>query len=490
MSSDNNKPIIKKAQELLKEFGHEVKTGHLYEVFSKLANEASWNVAKTKQVSFLDKILSPFKQSETKEILPWHQAKELYLESFQQNPKSTKFKLGMLLPTESNQEVKILEKNMTLEPNALFVGSMGTGKSVSMVATLVDYYLNNHDNVLIFIIDLLKGANDFQALFNQPKVFPILSSELGLHLVLTLIHDEALARRDKFKEVQAENILDYEHKTGKKLDRIVVAMEEFHSIPYYALNFDKDYKTPGTSAYRLHQLMRIGRSLGIWFIAASQKATKSYIPAELMPNFVNKQIFRVSKEESLYLLGSEEASQLQYWEKGKAWTDFGAVQFPYFTSQEQAEMIKGINPSGKFQNCLLTNQLIEDTLSQDPEKIYSLRKLSDYIKEIQYYDIKKVLLKLHTALGHKAKTMADSEVDLLLEIPQKGQVVVLTTDSPSGKHVIQLKQAMVNNKCPRGIMYCLAYDLPADLYKFAQENNIEVVDQEDLLRLALKIEEK
>jgi hypothetical protein len=52
MSFENNSDLIKKTKQLLKEYGYDVKTGHLFEVFSKLAGEKSYNVAKTKNISF------------------------------------------------------------------------------------------------------------------------------------------------------------------------------------------------------------------------------------------------------------------------------------------------------------------------------------------------------------------------------------------------------------------------------------------------------
>ena len=50
--SEENKAIIKKTKELLEEYGYDVKNSHLYEVFSKLSGESSWNVASAKKTSF------------------------------------------------------------------------------------------------------------------------------------------------------------------------------------------------------------------------------------------------------------------------------------------------------------------------------------------------------------------------------------------------------------------------------------------------------
>lgn len=47
-----NKTIVEKSQAILEAQGYKVKTSHLYNLFAKLANYPSWNVAKVKQVEF------------------------------------------------------------------------------------------------------------------------------------------------------------------------------------------------------------------------------------------------------------------------------------------------------------------------------------------------------------------------------------------------------------------------------------------------------
>jgi hypothetical protein len=54
----DNKSLVLKSQSFLKEFGYDVKTSHLYELYSKLSNEKDWNIAKVKNVQFAD-LLNP-----------------------------------------------------------------------------------------------------------------------------------------------------------------------------------------------------------------------------------------------------------------------------------------------------------------------------------------------------------------------------------------------------------------------------------------------
>jgi len=52
MSTKENKAVVAAAKKVLKELGHDVPTGHLYELFSKLGGANSWNVASAKGAAF------------------------------------------------------------------------------------------------------------------------------------------------------------------------------------------------------------------------------------------------------------------------------------------------------------------------------------------------------------------------------------------------------------------------------------------------------
>lgn len=55
----SNKEIVNKSQSILKELGYEVKTGHLYELFSQLQGYKSWNVASAKDTDFSNLLMDP-----------------------------------------------------------------------------------------------------------------------------------------------------------------------------------------------------------------------------------------------------------------------------------------------------------------------------------------------------------------------------------------------------------------------------------------------
>lgn len=398
-----------------------------------------------------------------------------------------------------------LRKQMHLEPNAVYIGAMGSGKSAGANFTLVTWMLANADQTVLFIADTLKGANDFKTLFEYPQVYPILSSEQGIHRMIDLVIDEIYARRDKFNEVQAENIIEYEKKIRKetgnnnyKMARVVMFIDEFHAIPYNILNFDKDYKTPNTSAHKFHQIMRVGRSMGVWVIACSQKGTKSDIPPEIIPNFTQKQVFRVNRNEASYFLSDTKAAEIRTDQKGRCETDFGTVQFPYLPVATQIKLLKKYMKPLDAECAYLDPKLITDYLGgRSTEELYRLKKLPDLIEGIESYDHELIVEIIHKKLDHKV-TRVDSKIDpngiaMVIDWPGKGRIAVMIrvgTKKITGKHIHKLSKGMQLMQCDRGILYTSAEDLPAAVYKNAIENKIEIVDHEDMLRLAHQIEAK
>lgn len=393
-----------------------------------------------------------------------------------------------------------LLKQFSIEPNALYVGAMGSGKSVAACFSLVTWMLSNSDQTLLFIVDAVKGANDYRSLFKYQdtnQVFPVLSSEVGIHRVIDLIYDEAMARRELFNSVKAESIHAYEKATGKKIARIILMFEEFHSIPYAIMNFERDFKVPLTTANKFHTIMRIGRTMGTWVMAASQKSTKSDIPSEIVPNFTQKQIFRVSRAEAQYILGDSKAADIRSDQKGRCETDYGSVQFPFMPVETQEKLLDKYMQPLTAECAYLTPQVIKDYLGgRSTEELYRLKKLSDLVQMIDNIDGEIVVSMLHKFLGHtieSVNSLTDNNALSHVITWKNGTRVAVMTRVGSKikitkKHVMQLSNGMATHGCSRGILYTSANDLPQTLYKDCIEAGIELVDHEDFLRLARQIE--
>lgn len=435
-------------------------------------------------------------------FLPKRKANEFTFQRYLQDLEDGLFRDKMCLGICEANGGSYLLKNFSVEPNALYVGAMGSGKSAGACFSLTTWLASNSDHTVVFIVDAVKGANDYRALFKYNEtnhVYPILSSEMGIHRVVDLIYDEAMARREIFNSVKAESIHAYEKITGKKLARIVLMMEEFHSIPYAIMNFERDYKVPQTTANKFHTIMRIGRTMGTWVMAASQKSTKSDIPSEIVPNFTQKQIFRVSRSEAAYILGDVKAADIRSDQKGRCETDYGSVQFPFMPVDSQEKLLEKYVKPLNAECAYLTPQIIKDYLGgKSTEELYKLKKLSDLVQTIESVDSEIVIRILHKALNHKIESV-NSMVDTnglshVVTWPTGVKVAIMIRVGDkvkvSPKHIGRLSQGMAAYGCTRGIIYTSANDLPQTVYKAAIEAKIELVDHEDLLRLARQIESK
>lgn len=441
-------------------------------------------------MSFLDRI-----------FLPKRTENEFTFERFVKDLESgVIFRDKMCLGICEANSGSYLLKQFSQEPNALFVGAMGSGKSFAACFSLVTWMMSNSDHSIVFIVDAVKGANDYRALFKYQEtnhVYPILSSEMGIHRVIDLVYDEAMARRELFNSVKAESIHAYEKITGKKMARIIMMMEEFHSIPYTIMNFERDFKVANTTANKFHTIMRIGRTMGTWVMAASQKSTKSDIPSEIVPNFTQKQIFRVSRAEASYILGDTKAADIRSDQKGRCETDYGAVQFPLMPIETQEALLEKHMKPLDAECAYLTPQIIKDYLGgKSTEELYRLKKLSDLVQSIESVDSEIVIRILHKQLNHTVESV-NSLIDpnglshiVTWSNGVKVAIMIRVGDrvKVTPKHLSKLSQGMAHFGCSRGIIYTSANDLQTTVYKQAVDLKIELVDHEDLLRLARQIE--
>jgi hypothetical protein len=243
--------------------------------------------------------------------------------------------------------------------------------------------------------------------------------------------------------------------------------------------------------------MRVGRSLGVWVLAISQKATNSDIPSEIVPNFTQKQVFRVSRAESAYILGDTKAADIRSTEKGRCETDYGPMQFPQFSSEDQRELIKKYVKPLISQCAYMTPSIIESYMSSKTlEQTSSLQQLSRLIKHIDQKNPKLVVEMIHKAMGHQVKnlnSLADKNgLSHVVTLKDESNTAVMTRIEDGinvlQKHIQKLTAGMVEHNCEKGLLYTNAKNINSDVYEMAVRSKIEIVDGEDMLRLAHQIE--
>lgn len=412
-----------------------------------------------------------------------------YIRDLESGVFNDKFNLGVSGLTKS-----FVLKNFFNEPNALFVGGMGSGKTVSARFSLTTWMLANSHKTEMFIIDVIKGAQDYKDLFEYPQVHQVTTGGDGVIKVLDLMFDEALARTTLFLKEGVPHLMAYEQKTKKEMTRYVVVMEEFHAIPFAILNFDKEYKIEGTPAYKFHTLMRTGRAIGIWFVACTQRSLSSDVPKEMVANFTQKQMFRVTKGEAMYVLGNDSAARLRTDQAGRCFTESGEVQFPWMQEPTVERLLKKYVKPLTSESAQLTPSIIKDYLEgRSTKELYRHKKMADLVRGFENLQGTLIASMILESLGFTVEEV-DSSMDengishIITKNGRRTAVMVRNSKKITGKHLNRLIAGIVNHKCSYGLMITAAEGFSSTIYKVAKANMIELLDKEDLESWAIKID--
>lgn len=451
-----NKSIVEKSQQILEEYGYKVKTGHLYELFSKLAKESSWNVAKAKGILFSEKIniepgsvvgqelndlskndgiISPEEARATVSEAKKLKLKQLLIElkkqlnsSFKQsggeftldkswfnsfnevdgieelqsflahleslgylldpNPKDSKMTItfkkekkefcvdfhNFLISQKKDavdvrnfikdyeQKIKdhafkglvtygvkddglYLARNPFEQPGSLFVGGMGSGKSVSGFFTAVTHKLSNSENSLYFFVDTLTNAMDFKLLwddtlgYNKTNTIGVIKTEEKVVELIDFLYNEAMARKDLLSKGDFSSVREYNQK-HKTVAEIHIFIENFHSIPNSPLiKFHMNVDKIDSTAFKLKTLSRIGRSYGIFFNLLSQRATYEDVPGGIKPGIANMMCFKMNNPGDAVAMNLPHAKEISVEQRGRCAYEEGFLQFPYLSQEIAAVLI-------------------------------------------------------------------------------------------------------------------------------------------------------
>lgn len=234
------------------------------------------------------------------------------------------------------------------QPGALYCGGMGSGKSVAMRFTVVTHFVCNSENTFYIMIDPLKGMTDYAPLFKYKKnVAKALNDTAKLVPAIKMLYQECMARKEAFSEINANSIYTYEAHMRKQdpnfpgLARIMVCMEEFHSVPVanevkYHMNVDR----PGTVAAMLKELMRVGRSYGICLLAATQRATSDDFPSSLKPGITQLMAFKVNNPGDATAINLAHAADIRSEQRGRCAYEGGFIQFPFLDTPDCEKLLE------------------------------------------------------------------------------------------------------------------------------------------------------
>lgn len=204
-------------------------------------------------------------------------------------------------------------------PHGLVAGTTGSGKSVLLQTLVLALACRYSPTELQFVLIDYKGGGSFNCFERLPHVVGIVNNLAGQRTILRAlasIQGEILRREKLFNEVGVYDINDYirlcnSDNTATPLSHIIIIVDEFAELKDEMPFFIDE----------LVSVSRIGRSLGIHLILATQKPSAS-VSNEIRSNARFRVCLRVqSREDSMDVIGHSDAAFLRG--MGSAWIQIG-----------------------------------------------------------------------------------------------------------------------------------------------------------------------
>ena len=199
-------------------------------------------------------------------------------------------------------------------PHGLIAGMTGSGKSEFIISYLLSMAINYSPLELGFILIDYKGGGMSDTLSGLPHVLGVidnLSGSLGIRRALTSIKSEVMRRQVLFKEIgekkHVSNLDIYKYQAmyrngeiDQPLQHLILVSDEFAELKEQESDFMDD----------IISIARIGRSLGVHLILATQKPT-----GVVSPQIASNARFHVclkvqDRSDSMEMLGRPEAALL------------------------------------------------------------------------------------------------------------------------------------------------------------------------------------
>ncbi|MBR4039074.1 MAG: type VII secretion protein EssC [Clostridia bacterium] len=194
-------------------------------------------------------------------------------------------------------------------PHGLIAGTTGAGKSVLLQSFILSLAINYSPTEIQFILIDYKGggtSEDFRDLPHAAGVIDSLQGERMIFRALASIKGEILRREAIFKEVGVNNIDDYmkyynNDASEESLGHLIIIVDEFAELKKEQPDFMRE----------LVSAARVGRSLGMHLVLATQKPSNS-VSDEIEANTRFRICLRVaSRSDSQEMLKRPEAAYLK-----------------------------------------------------------------------------------------------------------------------------------------------------------------------------------
>lgn len=204
-------------------------------------------------------------------------------------------------------------------PHGLVAGTTGSGKSVMLQTYILSLALNYHPDQIRFILIDYKGGGMADAFRNLPHVTGIIDNlQTGntIARALASLQGEIHRREHMFKEAGVDYIDDYiryfyDDPEKERLPHLIIIVDEFAELKADQPDFMRE----------LVSASRVGRSLGVHLILATQKPSNS-VSDEIWANSNFRICLRVqSRSDSTEMLKKPDAAYLK--NRGRCYIQIG-----------------------------------------------------------------------------------------------------------------------------------------------------------------------
>ena len=207
-------------------------------------------------------------------------------------------------------------------PHALIAGTSGSGKSELLQTLVASLALVNMPDALNFVLVDYKGGSAFAACSELPHCAGLITDLDGrlVRRALDSLSAELRRREALLAEAGAKDIADYWARTGARLPRLVIVVDEFASLIEEVPDF-----IPGIVGIGMR-----GRSLGVHVVLATQRPG-GVVSADLRANLNLRICLRVTSDaESGDVIDSPVAARIAARQAGRGYLRTGHSQLTQF----------------------------------------------------------------------------------------------------------------------------------------------------------------
>ena len=187
-------------------------------------------------------------------------------------------------------------------PHLLVAGTTGSGKSVLLNTIIVSLIMRfNPDDLKFILVD--PKMLEFSLYSGIPNlVTDVVTSSKGAIDVLRWAVEEMMRRYQAMKKVKSKNLDDFIEKTGEKIPRIIVVIDEFADLMVTSAKKVEEY---------VMRLSQMARAAGIHLILTTQRPSTDVVTGIIKSNLPARIALRVSdKVNSRVILDTNGAETL------------------------------------------------------------------------------------------------------------------------------------------------------------------------------------